>query len=282
MKTISIKAYAKTNISLNVARKREDGYHELEMIMVPLSLADTIHITVAQTDYYTCSDPTLTMDASNTVVKAVTLMREKFKIQDHFHIHVEKHIPAQAGLAGGSADGAAILRGLHSLYNLPISIPQLAYLGVQIGADVPFCVYQTTAVVKGIGEIIEPFTSTCNFKVLLVKPPIGISTPVAFKRLNLNACDHPDVDQVKACLVENRFEDLASCIGNSLEYSAYKMEPMIAQIKQDLKAMGFTAVLMSGSGSTVFALSQNDSLLDTAVKTFQARGMFACKTEIVK
>lgn len=281
MRTINVKACAKINLCLDVVGKRVDGYHELEMIMVPLTLHDAVQIKVAKEDCYTCTDASLEMNESNTVVKAVELMRKTFHLTDHFHIHIIKNIPAQAGLAGGSADGAAVLRGIRELYRLPITISELSLLGKQIGADVPFCVYQTPAIVKGIGEIIEPFTMRCPFKILLVKPHIGISTPEAFKRLDRTACEHPNCEDVKKCLIENRFEDLAGFIANSLEYSACRMEPIIQDVKWVLKELGFTTVLMSGSGSTVFALSRDEALIDYAMSYFKRKDMFVCNTEII-
>lgn len=279
---MNIKAHAKINLSLNVVGKRSDGYHELSMVMLPLTLHDVIHMEIAQEDHVTCSDERLCMDASNTVVKAMMRMRKTYHIQEHFHIHVEKQIPAQAGLAGGSADGAAVLRGIRDILHLPISTKALAALGKTIGADVPFCVYQQCSVVKGIGEIVEPFTYHCPFHILLVKPQQGVSTPQAFQLLNLQTCAHPDVTQVVQCLCEDRFEDLHHHIANSLEESAIQLVPMIRDIKEALYAMGFPVALMSGSGSCVFALSRDSALIERAMKHFHDKAMFACSCEVMQ
>lgn len=278
---MEIKAHAKINLCLNVVGKRDDGYHELEMIMVPLTLHDVIQIEIAQEDLYTCSDPSLVVDEHNTVVKALRLLRETFSIQEHFHIHIEKHIPAQAGLAGGSADGAAVLRGIVEQLQLPINTAQLAMLGKKIGADVPFCVYQTCSIVKGIGEFVEPFSFECPYHIVLVKPNTGVSTPVAFAQLDFNACDHPDCEKVKHCLLSKTFNSLPALLKNSLEYSAFKMVPMIKTIKQDLQDMGCFVALMSGSGSTVFALTKDEALANHIVETYQKQGLFSCKTAIL-
>lgn len=278
---MEVKAHAKINLCLNVVGKREDGYHELEMIMVPLTLHDVIQIELAQEDQYTCSDPSLEVDEHNTVVKAVRLLRETFAFKEHFHIHIEKHIPAQAGLAGGSADGAAVLRGIVEALHLPINLADLAMLGKKIGADVPFCVYQTCSVVKGIGEIVEPFAFDCPYHIVLVKPNMGISTPVAFSRLDFQACDHPDCEEVKQCLVSNTWDLVPELLKNSLEYSAFTMVPMIKTMKQELRDMGCFVSLMSGSGSTVFALTKDKTLADDIVEIYQKRGLFSCRTEIL-
>lgn len=278
---MEVKAHAKINLCLNVVGKREDGYHELEMIMVPLTLHDVIQIELAQEDQYTCSDPSLKVDEHNTVVKAVRLLRETFAFKERFHIHIEKHIPAQAGLAGGSADGAAVLRGIVEALHLPINLADLAMLGKKIGADVPFCVYQTCSVVKGIGEIVEPFAFDCPYHIVLVKPNMGISTPVAFSQLDFQACDHPDCEKVKQCLVSNTWDLVPELLKNSLEYSAFTMVPMIKTMKQELRDMGCFVSLMSGSGSTVFALTKDKTLADDIVEIYQKRGLFSCRTEIL-
>ncbi|MEG1475540.1 MAG: 4-(cytidine 5'-diphospho)-2-C-methyl-D-erythritol kinase [Longicatena sp.] len=278
---MNIKAYAKINLCLNVVGKRDDGYHELEMIMVPLTLHDTITITLSNKDEFTCSDATLPMDEHNTVVKAVSLLRSLYPIQEHFHIHVEKNIPAQAGLAGGSADGAAVLRGIRDLLKLPITLEELSLKSKQIGADVPFCVMQTSALVKGIGEKITPIHIHSDFEILLVKPNEGVSTKKAFAMLDFNACEHPDCNLVKDCLEQDRFQDLASSVSNSLEYSAFQLVPQIKALKQTLLHKGFDVVLMSGSGSSVFALTRDLTLIKETEIEMKNKGYFVSHTHMI-
>lgn len=277
---MKVKAHAKINLCLNVVGKRNDGYHELEMIMVPVTLHDEIHIEASKEDHFTCSDPLLAMDEHNTVVKAVKLMRTKYHIKQYFRIHIEKNIPAQAGLAGGSADGAAVMRGINAYCNLHIPKQELAQLAKQIGADVPFCVMQTCAFVKGIGEIILPFQIKCYFEILLVKPKVGVSTGKAFSMLDFARCAHPDCERVKACLQQDTFGELANVIANSLEYSACQLVPEIAEIKKELQRMGLPVVLMSGSGSSVFALTRDKNQLATAYTSMLQKGYFVCKTKV--
>lgn len=273
------KAYAKINLCLDVVGKREDGYHELDMIMMPLELHDVISIELAQEDSYSCNIEGLVMDETNTVVKSVELMRKTFGLQDHFHIHIEKNIPAEAGLAGGSADGAAVLRAIRELCHLNITIEELAQLGKQVGADVPFCVLSQCAIVKGIGEKLEPFDFSYPLQVVLIKPNKGVSTGKAFGMLDFTKCDHPDSQQVKEILCAHDFERLQDVIANSLEYSAFQLVPEIKEIKDDLKRMGFMAVLMSGSGSTVFALTTDTELANNAVEKYKQKdGYFAVVT----
>lgn len=275
-------AFAKINICLNVVRRREDGYHELEMIMVPIGLHDVVTIEKSEQDLFTSSDDCIAMDGSNTVVKAVSFMRRMFSLQDCFRIHVDKKIPAQAGLAGGSADGAAVIRGIHALCDIPMPLTQLAMYSKEIGADVPFCVLQQCAIVHGIGESITPFVMHATFEVLLVKPDKGVPTKEAFETLDLSSCPHPNCEKVKRCLENDCFDQLTTCVGNSLEYSACAMVPEITLIKHELATMGLPIVLMSGSGSCVFALSQDKTLIRQAQQRMADHGYFTHVCEVVQ
>lgn len=277
---MNLKAHAKINICLNVVGRRDDGYHELEMIMVPLMLHDELTVTQSYEDCYTCSDTQLRMDETNTIVKAVELMRKTFSLSECFHVHVEKHIPAQAGLAGGSADAAAVMRGIRDLLKLDISLEELALLGKQVGADVPFCIMETCALVKGIGEKITPFAMPSDFHILLVKPPMGVPTGKAFSMLDFEKCDHPDCNAVINVLQHGDLAQLSTVISNSLEYSAFQLVPEIADIKRQLQCMGFDAVLMSGSGSTVFAITENERLIESAYQKMNDGLNFVCRTQI--
>lgn len=275
-------ANAKINLCLNVVGRSADGYHELSMIVVPLALHDTLLWEPAAADCFSCDDPTLAMDASNTLVKAAQLMRKTFKLREHFHVQLIKRIPMQAGLAGGSADAAALMRGLWEHYSLPCSLAELALLGKQIGADVPFCIYNTCASVKGIGEEVAPFENHCDFGVLLVKPRQGVSTKAAFQTLNLDACPHPNADQCRSALMSGAFPRFCGLAQNSLETSAFALVPEVAQIKQELLTDHFPLVLMSGSGSTVFALSPDREQLAMAQREMAKRYPFAVVSELLE
>ena len=277
---MKINAHAKINLSLNVVRKREDGYHELEMIMVPLTLCDTIMIEKAQEDRITCDREDLACDDSNTMVKALKLMKQTYGITQNFRIHVEKHIPMQAGLAGGSANAAAVMKGINTLMNLNIPIAELSMLSKQIGADVPFCVYETPAVVKGIGEEVRPIEVHMDFEILLVKPPMGVPTGKAFSMIDFTTCEHPNVSVVEKALRQGDDTGFYCSLGNTLEQPAFEIVPQIKEIKQELNNMGFDAVLMSGSGSTVFAITKDHELVQRAAMFYEKTGYFVCKTHI--
>lgn len=279
---MKIKAHAKINLSLDVIKKRDDGYHELEMIMVPLTLCDIITIEKADTECFCCDDETLLIDETNTIVKAVRLMETCYGVKQKFHIHVEKHIPMQAGMAGGSADAAAVLKGIVTLMELSIPISELSMQSKSIGADVPFCVYETPAIVKGIGEKIQPISIGFDFEILLVKPSMGVPTGKAFSLIDFTTCEHPDAHQVEQALQKKDYEAFCKSLGNTLEQPAFLMVPEIKEIKQTLLAMGFDAVLMSGSGSTVFAITKDHELMKRAITQCTRSDYFVYQTRIIR
>lgn len=254
-------AYAKINLSLDVVSKRTDGYHELSMIMLPLTFHDTLQVELSDKDSYS-SDVEMIFDNSNTIVKAVKLMRETYKLNQCFKIHCIKRIPMQAGLAGGSADAAAVLRGINQLCDLQVPIHELALLGKQIGADVPFCVLNQPAYVSGIGEKIEPFEPVFDYEIMLVKPKQGVSTKHAFEMLDFKTAIHPPISKIVSALKAGHDEVWIPELGNTLEQTAFQLVPEISHIKKQMQKDGFDAVLMSGSGSCLFGLTRNQSLIN--------------------
>lgn len=280
--SIAVKAHAKINLCLNVKGRREDGYHDLEMVMVPLLLHDDIVIRLADADRLCCDDKTLLLDDTNTITKAIMLMRDTYHIKEHFVVELKKRIPMQAGLAGGSSDAAAVMRGINDLLGLHIPLTELAHRSKKIGADVPFCVMDTCAVVEGIGEYITPFDMNCDVHILLVKPSAGVPTGKAFQMLDIDKCEHPSCFEMRDACRKNRFYDMCAALGNSLEYSAFQIVPEIAEIKRSLQLAGFDGVLMSGSGSTVFALTRDECLLQRTVKEWEKRYPFVLATRIYK
>lgn len=274
------KAYAKINLCLDVIRRREDGYHDLKMVMVPIDLYDTVLVEISPYDELVCEGMNIPMDETNTVFKAIQLLREKYGFEEHFRITIEKNIPMQAGMAGGSADGAAVLRMVNQMLQLHIPIDELSFMSKAIGADVPFCVKQQCSIVEGIGEYLTPFSMNCDFYVLLVKPEAGVPTGTAFQMLDFSKCEHPNCEDVKRACETDDFTLLCQSLGNTLEYSAVQIVKEVADLKQKLQAMGFPAVLMSGSGSTVFALSQDEAFVDQAVEKLKDEVPFVMKTRI--
>ncbi len=272
------KAYGKINVSINVLRRRLDGYHDLDMIMVPIQLHDDLEIEIADQMSYECNIP-LEFNDSNTVVKAVSILRREFEFRENFRIRLTKRIPMQAGLAGGSADGAAVLRAVNQLLGLGLSYSQLALFGREIGADVSFCIYQQCARVQGTGEIILPFYLEKGYDVILIKPKEGISTKLAYTTLNLDKCSHPDIDKVRDALINH--EPLHEVMGNSLEESALRLLGDIRRIKDKALSLGYRNVLMSGSGSTVFILVEKGTDTTHLIEEMRRDWDFVVKTEIL-
>lgn len=275
------KAYAKINLSLDVVRKREDGYHDLDMIMLPLQLCDDVEVSISDVHAAYSDDSEVAMDEHNTIIKARNLMIETFDLKEHFTIRLTKRIPSQAGMAGGSSDAAAVMRAIAQLCHLDVSVEELAALGKQIGADVPFCVYSIPAQVQGIGEIVKPFELDWDPYILLVKPSQGVSTGEAFRRVDFVHGVHPSSDVIVELLKQKQFDRLPQHIGNSLEKSAFEMVDEIKVIKETMQKLGLQLSMMSGSGSTLFAISDDQTLIEQAYAHFiQNPDYFVCITKL--
>lgn len=258
---ILVKAPAKINLSLDVLHKRPDGYHEVEMIMTTIDLADRIELSLLEEDRIVIHSHNRFVpdDQRNLAYQAALLLKEKFQVKKGVVIGIEKTIPVAAGLAGGSSDAAATLRGLNKLWQLGLTLDELAVLGAEIGSDVSFCVYGGTALATGRGEIIKqlPVPPTCW--VVLAKPFIGVSTAEVYRRLNVDTIQHPATKDMIAAIEENDFDKVCRSVGNVLEGVTLSLYPEVAQIKDQMKRFGADAVLMSGSGPTVFSLVEHDS-----------------------
>ena len=274
------RAYAKINLCLDVVRRREDGYHELEMIMAPVNLYDTLNFEFSDELRLQSNVPYLPLDRRNTIVKAIELLREEYGFKENFEITLQKHIPTQAGMAGGSTDGAAAIRALHKMLQLGMDNDKMVEIAKKVGADVPFCLRSRPAFVTGIGENLEHFRVHTPFYLLLVKPYKGVSTKVAFETLDFSCAEHPDCRRMREALIGNDYDGVLQSLGNTLEQSAFKLGPQIATIKQELLALGFDGALMSGSGSTVFALTRDLELLEKGAAAMRKKAAFIRKTEL--
>ena len=274
------RAYAKINLCLDVVRRREDGYHELEMIMAPVNLYDTLNFEFSDELRLQSNVPYLPLDRRNTIVKAIELLREEYGFKENFEITLQKHIPTQAGMAGGSTDGAAAIRALNKMLQLGMDNEKMVEIAKKVGADVPFCLRSRPAFVTGIGENLEHFRVHTPFYLLLVKPYKGVSTKVAFETLDFSCAEHPDCRRMREALIVNDYDGVLQSLGNTLEQSAFKLVPQIATIKQELLALGFDGALMSGSGSTVFALTRDPELLEKGAAAMRKKAAFIRKTEL--
>lgn len=278
---MKIRAYAKVNLALDVVGKREDGYHELEMIMAPITLHDLLYINrIDEGIEIESNSQLLPTDERNIMYKAAKLLIERYHIPSGVHIHIYKHIPMQAGLAGGSADGAAVLKAMNKMFHLHLSDDELAAIGKELGADIPFCIYEQTALVKGIGEKLEFIPQHLDCHLLLVKPKRGVSTKKSFARLDFDHAEHPDIQRMKKGIENDCYEDVIESLGNTLEGPSLQMVKEIQEIKDEMLAFGFDGALMSGSGSCVFGITRDEELLKKANDHFREKYRFVRMTQI--
>ena len=223
-------AYAKINVALNVLGKRNDGYHELDMIMLPIDLHDTLYMEPSRQMSFE-SNVDLPWDETNTIYKVFEVLKKEWGLSAKFNIRLEKNIPMQAGLGGGSADAAAALRLINKLLQFNLTDGNLAYMATKVGADVPFCIYNRPARVRGFGERLEFFRLKKGYDILLIKPDGGVSTAEAFKKLNMKKCSHPDVDALLQAL--RNHTEINGLLGNSLEESAFVLQRDTWDIKHE-------------------------------------------------
>ena len=275
------RAYAKINLCLNIKSRREDGYHELEMIMVPIDFYDTLEMIPSDEMRIYNNRAYIPVNEKNTVIKAVQVLRQRYGFDTNFEIRLQKHIPTRAGLAGGSADAAAAIRMMNRMLNLNMSEQDMIDCGREVGADVPFCILSKPALVQGIGEVIVPFECHPDFHILLVKPKRGVSTKEAFELSDQTEPEHPDCRKMGRALIEGNYQGIVDALGNSLEGAALQLVPEIRQVKEALSLLGFDGVLMSGRGSTVFGVTKDEAPVDKTMELMRDRKLFVRKTRIL-
>lgn len=257
MKELKLKAMAKINLGLDVLRKREDGYHDLRMIMQTVRLYDRVTLTVTEGAGIRVKTNLsfLPVNADNLVYRAASLLMEEFQIEKGVFINLEKHIPVAAGLAGGSSDAAAVLVGMNRLFRLGLTQKELMERGLKLGADVPYCIMRGTALAEGIGEKLTPLPAPVPCQVLLAKPKIHVSTKFVYGNLRADQLqEHPDIDGQIRALEQGDLGALADKMGNVLETVTIPAYPVIQEIKDEMIRMGAVNAMMSGSGPTVLGL----------------------------
>ena len=275
MDKIQLKALAKINLGLDVLRRREDGYHEVKMIMQTIGLHDDLEIRKTKTPgiqvktnlYY------LPTNENNLVYKAAKLLMDEFQIQDGVSIQLKKRIPVAAGMAGGSSDGAAVLWGLNQMYGLGLSMQALMERGVRLGADVPYCIQRGTALAEGIGEKLSVLPPMPKCTILIAKPGISVSTKFVYENLHANDLkpeQHPDVDSMIEAMRQKDLGLLCSRMGNVLETVTIPAYPVINEIKRTMMDNGAIGSMMSGSGPTVFGIFDSPAAAKQAVKAVRA------------
>ena len=264
MDKMQLKALAKINLGLDVLRRREDGYHDVRMIMQTVRIFDRLAlvkqdkegIRVRTNLYY------LPANENNLVYKAANLLFEEFDIRGGLSIDLKKYIPVAAGMAGGSSDAAAVLYGLNRMYGLGLSQEQLMERGVKIGADVPYCIMRGTALAEGIGEKLTPLPPMPPCNILVAKPGISVSTKYVYETLHANDLkpeQHPDIDGILDALKKQDLRSMAECLrdGNVLETVTAEAYPVISRLKATMEENGAAVALMSGSGPTVFGIYED-------------------------
>ena len=275
MEQIRIKAYAKVNLGLDVLRRRTDGYHEVKMIMQTIDLYDDLNIrkTKEQKISITANLKFLPVDENNLIYKAAKLFQETCGISEGIAVDLKKHIPVAAGMAGGSTDAAAVLYSMNELFQTGLTLSQLMELGVKIGADVPYCLMQGTALAEGIGEKLTEIPSMAECPVLVAKPGIHVSTAFVYGNLKLEDIVHPDIDAQIAAMRERDLKKTADCMGNVLETVTISKYPVVEEIKNCMKENGALNAMMSGSGPTVFGLFEDEKTAKAAYQTLCDLGL---------
>jgi len=260
------KAFAKINLSLDIKNKRDDGYHNLETIMLPISLHDSLEISIIKNgydDFITCDNFNLEISKYNLCHLVIEEARKKWGFNERFKIHIHKSIFLQAGLGGGSADAAATLRGIIKLLKIQTTEQEMIDLVLPIGSDIPFALFNKPALVKSKGENIEFFDYTGKpIYFLVIKPKEGLSTSTVFNKSDeLGYKTYNEIGKIKSVFLNEQLENLKNIVFNSLEDAAITLVPSIKELKESLINDGFDCVLMSGSGSSVFGLTYNFRLV---------------------
>lgn len=270
---ISLKALAKINLGLDVVRRREDGYHEVRMIMQTIHLYDRLDIkrTKESGIQIQTNLSFLPVNENNLIYKAAKLLMDEFSITDGVSVKLDKRIPVAAGMAGGSTDAAAMLFGMNRLFSLGLTKRQLMERGVQIGADVPYCIMRGTALAEGIGEELSQLPPMVKCPVLIAKPSISVSTKFVYQNLKLDDTTvHPDIDLLIEDIKAKNLYDIAAHMGNVLETVTIPNYPVIDEIKKHMLSHGAVGAMMSGSGPTVFGLFDDEAAAKKAYKAMRS------------
>lgn len=267
-----LRALAKINLGLDVLRKREDGYHELRMIMQTINMYDQLDIEISKTlgIKITTNLPFIPVNENNLVYKAAKLLMDEFQVEQGITVDLQKFIPVAAGMAGGSSDAAATMIGVNRLFGLGLSVKELMERGVKIGADVPYCLLRGTALAEGIGDKLRALPACPDCYVLIGKPAISVSTKFVYENLHANELEyHPEIDKMLDAIQWHNLNKIADCMGNVLETVTIPHYPIIQEIKDHMKEHGALNAMMSGSGPTVFGLFDDKATAENACEALR-------------
>ncbi|NLV37194.1 MAG: 4-(cytidine 5'-diphospho)-2-C-methyl-D-erythritol kinase [Clostridiaceae bacterium] len=281
MPVLEVPAHAKINLSLDVLNKRPDGYHDLRTIMQTVDLYDIIRLETIDSEglELECDLDWLPLDERNTAWRAANLFVSRLKIRSGLKIKISKKIPVAAGLAGGSADAAAVLRGLNNLFSTGLDNTELGEMARQLGADVTYCISGGTKLAEGIGELLSPLPDFSGVDLVLVKPHVGVSTPWVYGNLKLDDItddDRPDTTLLRRALAQRDLDKLAAHMKNVLELVTIPRYSIVKDAKSLLMDLGALGSMMSGSGPTVFGIFPNRSSAFTAFKALAEDSRWQC------
>jgi len=271
-----LRAMAKINLGLDVIRKRDDGYHEVRMIMQTIKMYDVLDIRKKKTQGISLSTnlPYVPSDEKNLVYKAAKLLMDEFDIKEGISMRLFKFVPVAAGMAGGSSDAAAAFVGINRLFRLGLSQEELMERAVQIGADVPYCIMRGTALAEGIGEKLTPLPAMPEGYVLIGKPGINVSTKTAYENLNLAAIEqHPDIDGMIRDIRNKDLYSMTEKMVNVFEPGLMKKYPVIQEIRDFMEEKGALKAMMSGSGPTVFGIFDSKEKMNAAAAALKKTGL---------
>ncbi len=276
MDKLELKALGKINLGLDILGQRPNGYHEVRMVMQTVYLYD--RVILKKTSMPGIKIETnlrfLPVNENNIAYKAAALLAEEFGIDGGIKIILDKHIPVAAGMAGGSADAAAVLFGMNRMFDFGLSEKGLKQRGLKLGADVPYCIMRGTALAEGIGEILTPLSPLPKCYVLIAKPPLSASTETVYEKYDaLDKVEHPDIGGIIKGIEESDLSQAASCMGNVLEQVMIPRYPVIGEIKSEMLEAGAQGAVMSGSGPTVFGLFDSRAAARKAASRIRTRNL---------
>lgn len=276
MDKIELKALGKINLGLDVLGRRENGYHDVRMVMQTLYLYDNVTLMKTKEPGIELESNLyfLPKDSGNIAWKAANMLIEEFHISGGIKIILNKYIPVAAGMAGGSSNAAAVLYGMNKMYQLGLSQQELMERGVKLGADVPYCLMRGTVLAEGIGEILNPLPPMPKCQILIAKPPVSVSTRAVYEALDSQEIEHhPDIDGIMEGLKKRDLNKIASSMGNVLEKVTMDMHPEIARLKHCMLENGALGAMMTGSGPTVFGIYRDRIAAQKAYEQIKAQGI---------
>ena len=271
MDVLKIDAYAKVNWGLDVVRRLENGYHEVKMVMQTVGICDTLTLKKeAEGIKITTDSGEIPANEDNLVYKAAKLLKDKYDIGEGVSIHLEKRIPVAAGMAGGSTDAAAVLKGMNALFSMGLSEEQLKEEGVKLGADIPYCIMGGTALAEGIGEKLTRLPDTPDAFLLVAKPDINVSTKYVYENLQLDKIEkHPDIDGMVEAIQAGNLQGVIDRMDNVLQTVTEEKYTVIGELKRFMEANGALKALMSGSGPTVFGIYEDKQKAEVAAEALK-------------